>query len=706
MIGFPELNTHGRLGNQLFFIMGTLGLAEKHGTEARFPAWKYEGYFKRPIPHGQVRGSLIKEAHFHHHDWPINGDVNIKGYLQSEKYFPANAREVLQFRDDLIQKVRSKAPQGFWERRTLCLQIRRGDYVGNPNYYQIPIMYYISCLYEHFPDFREMSILVTSDDLGYCRTHFECLPNVYFPDGLSDIEQMALCAQCDDFMIPNSSFGWWCAWLGEKPHSKIVHCGHLQWGKLLEQNDPKDYYPERWIRYQKDDYRMPLRDVTFTIPVKYDSPDRKSNLDLSLCILQQCFDTHVIIGEQGGDRFDYTGQWARYIAYDYTEFHRTKMLNEMAMLSETPYIVNWDCDVIVPPMQICMAVDLLRQGANVVYPYDGRFARMERAWFKRIEKLLDIGIVSDAPLRRRDKKESVGGALIWNKEAYVEYGMENEYMVSYAPEDVERWERMHKLGADPKRVDGTLYHLDHHKGPDSHNGNPHFRRSKMLLEQYRQMNSDQLRQEVDTWPWRHQYTSRYYERIIEGSQRSARELYRVLGIRNGDRVLDIGCGIGQWALDNPNYHGVDYGAPRKMLLTDNYIDLDIVSEDWGSIRGDWHYVLCLEVAEHLPESFADSLIANICRIANGAVIIFGAAIPNQGGTGHINEQWQTYWADKFAQHGYRPEILYPLRNCNDAEYWYRQNIIVYSTNGQETAVNFVLPEYYEQITNGLKAQIR
>jgi len=40
-------------------------------------------------------------------------------------------------------------------------------------------------------------------------------------------------------------------------------------------------------------------------------------------------------------------------------------------------------------------------------------------------------------------------------------------------------------------------------------------------------------------------------------------------------------------------------------------------------------------------------------------VLFSAAIPNQGGTGHINEQWQEYWAEKFYANGFGAELCYP-----------------------------------------------
>ena len=58
-------------------------------------------------------------------------------------------------------------------------------------------------------------------------------------------------------------------------------------------------------------------------------------------------------------------------------------------------------------------------------------------------------------------------------------------------------------------------------------------------------------------------------------------------------------------------------------------------------------VVCLEVAEHVPPLSAGDFIASLTRLAS--IILFSAAIPYQGGDGHLNEQWPEYWADPLQQ---------------------------------------------------------
>ena len=59
----------------------------------------------------------------------------------------------------------------------------------------------------------------------------------------------------------------------------------------------------------------------------------------------------------------------------------------------------------------------------------------------------------------------------------------------------------------------------------------------------------------------------------------------------------------------------------------------------------------LEVAEHIPPECADIFVESLTW-GLAPVIMFSAAVPGQGGTLHLNEQWPAYWASKFAQHGY------------------------------------------------------
>jgi hypothetical protein len=702
IISCSTLGKNGRLGNQLFQIASTLGLAEKYGAQAAFPDWEYEPYFENVLPHGPMSDNTIQEKYFHHYDWEITSDTDVMGFLQSEKYFPKGFQP-LRFREKFLSRVRETYSELFL-RETICIQVRRGDYVGNPNYHQTTITYYLTALIEHFPNWKDCNILVISDDVEYCKVHFGCLPNVFFTDGSSDIEDMALASLCDHFIISNSSFGWWCAWLGEKPSTKVIHSGHMFKGKLARK-DTKDYRPERWTAHHRPEYKLPLKDLTFTIPVFYDHQNRKENLDLVCFLLLKDLDTNIIICEQGGNRFDYVNGWAQYLQHNGNTFHRTRMLNEMCNATTTLYIANWDCDVIIPPMQIYVAVEHLRAGVDMAYPYHGGFARMPRMeWYRKLQESFDIGVVRDTYFKRRDAAEnSVGGAVFWNKDSFIDAGMENEYMVSFGPEDVERYNRAKKLGYKIKRVNGPLFHLNHHVGVTSSPKNPYFQHNVSEEEKVNKMSREELQAYVDSWPWRNQYTTRYYTEISEGAIRSAKIVMRELGQVgiSFKRVIDIGCGVGEWSNGNPDYYGIDHRIDTSKLLfpKENYTDCNLNREFPDLSLEEFDLALCLEVAEHLHPSRAEPLVEYLCSLADH--VLFSAAIPYQGGQGHINEQWQSYWGKLFQKNGFGP-MSWLCPNDPRIELWYRQNIVLYKKGCEGIVEDFVLPEYYEQIVKGLK----
>ena len=728
IISFSQLGKHGRLGNQLFQVASTLGMAERYGAQAAFPEWSYEQLIQwnpspslragvesgdwGEIPHGEMQEKRKEERAFGFYGWELTESCDLLGYLQSEKYFGSVK---LRLKESFLEETRANAGSLF-DKPVICIQVRRGDYVQNPNYFHIQIGWYIDALLTNFPNWRDYHILFVSDDIPYCKVHFECLPNAFF-GGLSEISDLALASMCDHFIISNSSFGWWCAYLGEQRkrdrggEARVIHCGELHSGKLSG-NSHADYYPERWVEFKRENHKIDLRDVTFTIPVFFDHMDRKGNLDLSLFLLQLAFDTNFIICEQGGNRFAYTGKWAKYVQSDAKVFHRTKMLNDMCNLAETPFIVNWDCDVIIPPMQLLMAVEELRAGADVVYPYDGKFARMPRvSWFPKLQKQRDIGIVGGTAFRGREEgHNSVGGAVMFDKSAFIDGGMENEKFISFGPEDCERHDRFKMLGFDIRRVKGALFHIDHYVGPNSSNRNPHFKHNHAELEKIRSMSRDALQAYIDTWAWRHPYTERYYKRISEGSIRSAKIVMQEL-VDSGQlavdgSVIDVGCGVGEWNNGNPNYWGVDHRVDRKQLLfpDDHFIECDL-ERDWVALDRKFDLCICLEVAEHLRPHRAEGLVKMLCSLSDR--VLFSAAIPHQGGVGHVNEQWQSWWGRLFAENGFGVAEWQPdFRGLADVELWYRNNLVLYERGAWGVVGDHVMPEFYMGIVGHLKAEVK
>jgi SAM-dependent methyltransferase len=180
------------------------------------------------------------------------------------------------------------------------------------------------------------------------------------------------------------------------------------------------------------------------------------------------------------------------------------------------------------------------------------------------------------------------------------------------------------------------------------------------------------------------YDTTFYTNQVGGSLSSA-EVVVPLVLKHFPvkSAVDVGCGVGGWlrCLERngvTDYFGFDGDyIPLDMLHIpeDRFQAADLSTLDHVGRRFD--LAVCLEVAEHLPASSAERLVATLVKAA--PVVLFSAAIPNQGGTAHINEQPQYYWGQLFQRNGYiavdciRPEVYGDER----VEWWYRQNAIVY-----------------------------
>lgn len=170
----------------------------------------------------------------------------------------------------------------------------------------------------------------------------------------------------------------------------------------------------------------------------------------------------------------------------------------------------------------------------------------------------------------------------------------------------------------------------------------------------------------------------------QAAQRSARAILgQLLERYRPNSVLDVGCGIGSWLraaqeMDVPTIRGVDgpWLDPSHLIVDPKFIStVDLEKPlDLGS-RFD--LAICMETAEHLKESAADTLVESLVRHA--PAILFSAAIPHQRGPGHVNEQWPNYWAEKFGRHRYgaldfiRASIWYD----KDVLWWYRQYVLLF-----------------------------
>ncbi|MBZ9640828.1 methyltransferase domain-containing protein [Streptomyces sp. PSKA30] len=189
------------------------------------------------------------------------------------------------------------------------------------------------------------------------------------------------------------------------------------------------------------------------------------------------------------------------------------------------------------------------------------------------------------------------------------------------------------------------------------------------------------------------YGAWFYAGQQDGSARSAeRVLPLVFDLVRPASVVDLGCGTASWLA----------AARRLGAKTILGVDGEWVSEDALCIppgcflKHDLTYPLdldgrrfdlamSLETAEHLDAFRADSLVADLCALAD--VVLFSAAIPGQTGSDHRNEQWAAHWRDRFQQWGYQLVDCLRSRLWDDPEIepWYAQNAYLYVSSDRLAA---------------------
>ena len=233
---------------------------------------------------------------------------------------------------------------------------------------------------------------------------------------------------------------------------------------------------------------------------------------------------------------------------------------------------------------------------------------------------------------------------------------------------------------------------------------------------------------------RNLYSRDFFAHISGGSDASSRALVpMILDIQPARSMVDVGCGTGVWVnafvqCGVTGAIGLDgnYVERNQLAIEDNrFIAQDLNRElDTADLcrrfcdkeAGRFDLAMSLEVAEHLVPARATSLVRDLCALSD--VVLFGAATPFQGGAGHVNERWQSWWARKFADNGY--DAFDVLRReiwaMPDVAWWYKQNTIFYVKknspaharfaarfpNASGTMFDIVHPELFRGKVNRLK----
>jgi hypothetical protein len=279
MIYFRSIGYMGRLGNQMFQLAASIGIANEKGFGVGIPIENFtremgngpidtktgekmnvkcdlSDCFNLPskylIPFSEIKPQYI----YYERDFKFNPEVlslgpntDLSGYFQSEKYFKKYREKILEtftFKEEysseattfLFEKIYSTSMY----KDIVSIHVRRGDYTLYPNHHPVCSDDYYQSAIGKF-DLKNSVFLVFSDDIEWCKKKFEG-DNFIFSDTNNPYLDLAIMSICDHHIIANSSFSWWGAWLNTSEDKKVI--APSKWFGPAINKDTSDIYCEGW----------------------------------------------------------------------------------------------------------------------------------------------------------------------------------------------------------------------------------------------------------------------------------------------------------------------------------------------------------------------------------------------------------------------------------------------------------------------------
>ena len=266
MIGFNYLGKLGQLGNQMFQYASLRGIAANNnynfcipnhqeifddgiGNKIRielFDCFKLRNCSGLNLQMIDENRPLLQEDVFEFKEDLFNNCpdwVSLWGFFQTEKYFKnieSEIREDFEFKDDIVDDSKEIVEQYF--DNPIALHIRRGDFIRNSaHHHNLTLDYYEQAL-NKFDSDRQV-VIFTDDPKWALKQELFSDDRFIVSQDTSSYHDLYMMSKCSDFIIANSSFSWWGAWLA---NTGRVIAPSKWFGPNNAHLDTKDLYPEHW----------------------------------------------------------------------------------------------------------------------------------------------------------------------------------------------------------------------------------------------------------------------------------------------------------------------------------------------------------------------------------------------------------------------------------------------------------------------------
>jgi hypothetical protein len=237
------------------------------------------------------------------------------------------------------------------------------------------------------------------------------------------------------------------------------------------------------------------------IPLYVDHPDRINNIKFAIKYLKDYGFSNIYVREYYisrspeyelceliGDKF------SSVFIENFDNFNKMQCVNELAKLSNSKYLAIWDCDVVFPKSNLNEALQMLENGSDVVYPYDGRFYNV----LKSDHEILKQGMVNLEHCELCNPN-SWGGAVFFKRDVFEEGGRCNPRFKNVGFDDNEIRIRFAKLGYGIDRTSGVLLHLDHHRSETSVEHSQYLNYNMGIYNHIMSLTPEQLKEEIKNW---------------------------------------------------------------------------------------------------------------------------------------------------------------------------------------------------------------
>lgn len=252
-----------------------------------------------------------------------------------------------------------------------------------------------------------------------------------------------------------------------------------------------------------------MNDLTFLIPCRIESEDRLRNVITSVTYLLKNFpESKVLIKEVDVDSNfklkalpvikKYTDTTNLTHIFEESQdkiFHKTRILNDLLVASDTEIVYNHDVDVVLPVGSYIGAYKGIKNhNIDVIYPfgcgvYQWAVNYSSESFQQFLDSEFDFSVLEPHKFR---VASSIGWGQMIKRQSEIDCYMWNENFISWGAEDCEFYFRLSSLGFKIGRINSDIYHFEHMRTENSHYHNPKFMDNHNLWQSIRTWDADRI----------------------------------------------------------------------------------------------------------------------------------------------------------------------------------------------------------------------